>query len=364
MTSFDREPLHLTNAHWYEDRLSVAADIPSLHDVGEGGTYIDRQFGNAWSWTPAPGAALYGRTQAVPRGPFDDGEAVLRVPFRRIPVIDLHSVDEVLAFGSGNASKDPSVIGMWRGQSRHWTLKRESVDKLRLYGDLEADEPSLLPSAARKDIYFPSMFETWSGLIDIYVDEHLKDLAVFDASQSESRRQQAASFRASYNYRGWGLATAQHYGLPSVGLDLTSDIMVALYFALHRFETNPSTGAMSVRRATDEDDPIIYGLGVFENDLLEDEKLAPAWLNCARPKAQKAFFFGSAWGDSVNRAADRVYVAARLRGHASWTSPLNTEAIFPSASDDAFLAFLLRSRERFASTAVVDLLKWVYFAAG
>jgi hypothetical protein len=286
---------------------------------------------------------------------------VLRVPFRRIPVIDLHSVADVLALGRGNTSKDPSVRGMWRGQSSHHRLKRESIDRLRLYGDLHVDELSLLPSAARQGLYFPDVFDTWSGLLDVYMEERLGKLCENYASQSARLTREASSFRGSYRYRGWGLATAQHYGLPSVGLDLTSDIRVALYFALHRFATDPETGLMSVRRATEEDDPVIYGLGVFEYDLLEDEKLAPAWLTCARPKAQSAFFFGSAWGDSVNRAADRVYIAARLRGHAKWVSPLRTADVFPTAFNDDFLAFLISARERFSEPLVADLLRRIYF---
>ncbi len=341
----------------------MAADCSLLQDVGDAAPYRDRQFGNAWSWTPPSGAAVYGRTSEVPRAPGDEGDAVLRVPFRRIPVIDLYSVEEVMALGRGSASKDPSVTGMWRGQSRHHSLKREPIDRLRLYGDLEADEPSLLPSAARQDRYFPDVFDTWSGLLDLYIEERLGHLSETYTSQAARLLHEARSFRGSYRYRGWGLATAQHYGLPSVGLDLTSDIRVALYFALHRFKTDPDSGVMSVRRATEEDDPIIYGLGVFEYDLLEDEKLAPAWLNCARPKAQNAFFFGSPWGDSVNRAADRIYVAARLRGHTQWLSPLRTTDVFPTAFNDTFLAFLLSARDRFTDPAVADLLRQIYFTA-
>jgi hypothetical protein len=362
VSSTDSKPLHLTNAHLYGDRVSVAANFSLLEEAGTVGAYADSQFGNAWSWTPASGAAVYGQTATVPRGPLDVGKAVLRAPFRRIPIVDLHSVSEVIAFGEGNASNDPNVRGMWRGQSRHWSLQRGALDKMRLYGDPAADEPSLLPSAARQGVYFPDFFEAWSGILDFFIPKRLERHAAIDESQSDRIRREAASFRSTYAYRAWGLATAQHYGLPSVGLDLTSDIRVALYFALHRFKTDASTGAMSVTRATEEDDPVIYGLGVFDHDLLEDAKLAPAWLQCARPHAQKAFFFGTAWGESINRAADRVYIAARLRGHTKWASPLSTAEVFPSASNDDFLAFLIEEKERFKTPETVDLLKRIYFA--
>lgn len=364
MTSAEREPLHLTNAHWYEDRISVAADASLLRAVENGSRYVDRQFGNAWSWTPPLGAAVYGHSASIPRGPMDDGGPALRVPYRRIPVIELHSVEEALAFGAGNASKDSRVTGMWRGQSRHYALARDPLDKMRLYGDPDANEPSLLPSAARQSVYFPDLAEAWCGLLDLYIAERLEALgSTVSAQRRAGLLREAENFVSSYKYRTWALATAQHYGLPSVGLDLTSDIKVALYFALHRFQTDPETGIMSVRRATEEDDPVLYGLGVFAYDLIEDEKIAPTWLGCARPRAQSAFFFATAWGDSVNRAADRVYVAARLRNHTGWELPVGTAEAFPPTSKDEFLLFLLRARERFRNLPIGDLLRRIYFPA-
>lgn len=363
MISDSRDPLHFSNALWYPDRLSVGADLSYLARPADGAGYLDTQFGNSWSWTPPEGAAVYGRTSAVPRGPFDDGRRdILRVPFRRVPIIELASLDEALALGRGNASHDPSITGLWRGQSRHYRLARDPADVRRLYGDEAADEPSLLPSAARQKVYFPEIAEAWSGLLDLYTEQRLEGLCAAYPSKAADLREQAASFRASYKYRTWAFATAQHYGLPSVGLDLTSDIRVALYFALHRFTTDPTSGVLTVTRATEDDDPILYGLGVFDYDLLIDEKLAPPWLLCTRPQAQKAHFFSTAWGDSINRAADRIYVAARLKGHTKWRSPISTEEIFPSISDDRFLAFLLESKDQFRSVqSVNNLLERVYY---
>nr|USU31065.1 FRG domain-containing protein [Methylobacterium sp. OTU13CASTA1] len=365
MTSANRQPLHFSNAHWYEDRISVAADPALLRSNVNGGVYVDRQFGNAWSWTPPPGAAVYGRSAAVPHGPLDIGQAVFRAPFRRIPIIELRSLNELLSFSAGDVAKDPQVTKMWRGQPRHYTLEREPSDKLRLYGELDADEPSLLPSAARQSLYFPDIAEAWTGLLDLYIEERLNVLVAIEQEPRRAQlRREAENFISGYNYRGWAWATAQHYGLPSVGLDLTSDINIALYFALHKFKIDPDTGVMSVRRAIDEDDPIIYGLDVFAHDLVEDDKLAPAWLSCARPRAQKAYFFGSAWGDSVNRAAERVYVAVRLKDHANWDCPISTADAFPSTSTDEFLLFLLKARERRYHPLINDLLRRVYFTAG
>ncbi|TCB38869.1 FRG domain-containing protein [Rhizobium leguminosarum bv. viciae] len=127
-----------------------------------------------------------------------------------------------------------------------------------LYGVLRPTSP------ARQSVYFPDLAEAWCGLLDLYIEERIETLgSAVSAPRLAVLRREADQFVNSYNYRTWALATAQHYGLPSVGLDLTSDTRIALYFALHRFHADPETGVMSVQRATEDDDPVLYGLDVF-----------------------------------------------------------------------------------------------------
>lgn len=358
------EPLpHLTNAHWVGNRVSPACDRKLINRPGDQG-YLDTYFGNTWTWTPAPGAAVYGKTEDLPSTPIEDlgsGE-FLRVPYRRVPLIDVHSVVELLDFSRSVASKNPDVRGVWRGQARQYALQRPDTEKMRLYGDTTVVEPSLLSSAGRDKAYFPDWFEAWSGLVDVFLDQHVRNLAATYFSRRYEFENSTGRFRCSYAYRQWGFATAQHYGIPSVGLDVTDDILVALFFALHRFCTDPATGAMSMSRASSSDSPVIYGLGGFENhDLLDDAKIAPPWLQCARPKAQGARFFASGWGEAANKAADRIYVAFRLVGHATWRSPRDLRSIFPSNQEDAFLDFLMKANGRYANPQVQDLLRRVYF---
>ena len=138
------------------------------------------------------------------------------------------------------------------------------------------------------------------------------------------------------------MATAQHYGLPSSGLDLTDRIDVALFFALHKF--SPSTkveGGVQVSRLTNGSEPVIFGLSVFHYDLVEDAAIVPDYLQCERPKAQNAYYFGTAWGNATNRAADRMWVALKLKNHESWKLPVSKEELFPGADNDPFCDFLL-----------------------
>ena len=234
MRSVDKLFAHLHNVNPIADRVSPACDIGQVNKSAGTPGYEDPLYGNCWSWTPAHGAAVYGRTDDLPVGPLDelaDG-AFLRVPFRRVPVIEVRSIEEARAIAGSVKSPDPNFRGVWRGQSSHYTTEKKGRTKdelLRLYGTEDVDEPSLLPSAARTDLYFPDSFGAWSALLDLYVHERARE---------QGMQRELLNFVNSYRYRLWGFATAQHYGLPSVGLDVTHDIDVALLFALHTFKTS------------------------------------------------------------------------------------------------------------------------------
>lgn len=171
MRSVDQLFAHLHNVNPIADRVSPACDIEKVNKSAGTPGYQDPLYGNCWSWTPAHGAAVYGRTNDLPVGPLDelDNGAFLRVPFRRVPVIEVSSIEEARAIAGSVKSGDPSFRGVWRGQSSHFTTEKKGRTKdelFRLYGTEDVDEPSLLPSAARTDLYFPDSFGAWSALLD------------------------------------------------------------------------------------------------------------------------------------------------------------------------------------------------------
>jgi len=325
--------------------------------------YVDRQYGHTWSFTPKPGAAVYGRTEAFVPSPIDHlaNGRFLRVPFRRIPVIDVRSVEALAGFATQIVSADPSIRLMWRGQSREHYVSRSDDELLRLFGSIAVREPSLVPSAARSQLEFSEVFPAWAAILDVYLTERAEALSSIAASGVIA--QELADFRASYNYRLWAFATAQHYGLPSVGLDVTTDLWTALLFALHDFHVDRAAGATSVVRVDAAAEPVLYAMGGFQNDLFDDAEIAPAWLHCARPMAQTAHFFGTGWGAATNKAAERIFVAFRLVNHAQWRLPRSVDELFPSSAADAFLAYLLDARERFADIAREARLDRVYFVS-
>lgn len=348
---------HFDNVRGQGDRISSAAE-PSLLDVPESDEpYVDGSYGHTWSFTPKPGAAVYGKTDNFVPSPIDHlaKGRFLRVPFRRIPVIEIRSIEALQSFAERIISGDESNRLMWRGQTNQHFLKRSPDDLMRLYGSLSIQEPSMIPSAARHGLEFSHVFPAWAAILDVYLSERVE--------RSDPLGRELENFRRSYNYRLWAFATAQHYGLPSVGLDVTPDLRTAVMFALHKFETDKRTGATTFRRIDRDSDPIVYAMGGFEGDLFDDEAIGPTWLQCARPKAQHAFFFGTGWGAASNKAAERVFVALRLLEHTTWRLPKSISELFPGTKADSLLAFLLRARERFPEIAEEARLSRIYYLA-
>lgn len=355
--SFQFRP-HLHNVRGQGDRISSAANPDWLNTADSDEPYIDNHYGHVWSFTPQAGAAVYGQTDQFKESPIDHlaKGRFLRVPFRRVPVIDVNSAQALAAYAAGMHSPDKSLLLRWRGQNKGFTLSRTAGESQRLFGEDSVTEPSIIPSAARGKLEFSSIFETWAAILDLYLAERAPARAHSDEELAE-----LAEFRVSHRYRLWAFATAQHYGLPSVGLDVTDDLWTAVFFALHEFKLNSATGHMDVVRVAADAEPVLYAMSGFENDLFDDEKLAPAWMQHARPRAQHAHFFGTGWGLAANKAAERIFIAFRLVNHEQWRLPKSAAELFPTRSGDDLLDFLLECKERFPDFAREARLDRVYY---
>ena len=277
--------------------------------------------------------------------------------------MEANSLEELMWFTSRIHSMDESIKLMWRGQTREYLIERPAQESLRLFGEPRVMEPSLPSSGARLKVEFATVFQQWSAILDAYLIERILKRSIIGSVHHEEIANGTRQFLCSYNYRLWAFATAQHYGLPSVGLDVTSDLRVALLFALHRFSTDKATGRLTSSRLDKDAEPVLYAMSAFEYDLYDDAQLAPAWLQCARPIAQKAFFLATGWGQAPNRAAERIFVAIRLRNHFEWKLPMAVANLFPLQSQDPFLDFLLDARLTYPSIAKAAMLDRIYYRA-
>lgn len=340
------------------DRISSAADPAFLQAAESDAPFADHNYGHSWSFTPKARAAVYGRTEAFPPSPIDHlaKGRFLRVPFRRVPVIDVNSIKDLADFVSKIVSADESILLRWRGQNKEFYLKRSEEELLRFFGDTKVLEPSLVPSAARSKLEFSKIFPSWAAILDLFISERAKSL-----SFGRELVPALADFRSGYRYRLWAFATAQHYGLPSVGLDVTTNLWTAVLFALHEFKFDPSTNRTSFKRIDESAEPVLYAMAGFSHDLFEDKELAPLPLQGERPKAQTAHFFGTGWGIAANRSAERIFIAFRLLNHSTWCLPKRVDQLFPKPNEDPLCAFLLNARTAFPQIAEEARLANIYY---
>ena len=266
MTGLGEFP-HFGNMNPFQNRISSAAAEDRFLVTRRPGLTIDAFHGHAWNYCLDAGDAVYGRTEDFPAGPLDGlaKGAFVRVPYRRIPRICIGSMKELRSFAEAIRSSDKSISVMWRGQSALHTLhsRRSDDELLMFYGATDTTEPSLLPSAARDGIDVERYMDAWFGLLDVFIDEaHARLRSSRGANVAADWEVDAKALRQSYGFREWAFGVAQHYGLPSTGLDLTPDLDVATFFALHRL-TIASTGETTIVRLRADAEPVILFMSIF-----------------------------------------------------------------------------------------------------
>ncbi len=356
---------HFDNASPFQNRISCAISADAFQGKRESRLIVDPFHGHAWNFDIKPGDGVYGITEKFPAGPLDDrcDGRFVRVPYRRIPRIRVTSYDELKLVASSVYSKDPKISAMWRGQTQLYTLreKRTETEMMQLYGNANEIEPSLLPSASRGNVNVGKYMAAWFGLLDVYLREVTEHMRKIYREETVNAAVDATDMlRHSYAFRIWAFGVAQHYGLPSTGLDLTPDVDVALFFALNNFAV-AANGITTISRVNASATPVILYMGVFDGDLSSDEKLAPAHLATPRASAQKAHFFQTAWGQSPNRAAERIVAVFDLIDHANWKIPQLESTLFPSMSNDRYSRFLASAQDRFPEILSLVPLNKIYF---
>ncbi|MFC5453704.1 hypothetical protein [Prosthecobacter fluviatilis] len=342
---------HIDNVDPVQNRVSVFACHEYFDPTKDAENYFDPFYGRMWTCQVKEGAAVYGQTESFTKGPLDHlgTGKFLRVPYRRIPIIAMDSYEHLLSFAKSSYSMDSSIKGMWRGQNQLYTLdsSRTKSDRLKLYGSDVVMEPSLLPSALRLKLNVDDYASALFGLLDIHIERrHLQLSEIYGLDSVQKLEQAFSDFRRTYLFRSWAFGIAQHYGFPSTGLDLTPDIEIAVFFALHRFNVC-TNGFTTITRLDATERPVVFLMGVFEYDLIVDKEIAPQHLHTPRAAAQKAHFFATAWGQSPNRAAERIVAAFELRNHSRWSLPDLSETLFPTLDEDHYSAFFKRSQAEF-----------------
>jgi hypothetical protein len=137
------------------------------------------------------------------------------------------------------------------------------------------------------------------------------------------------------------LALAQHYGLPTSGLDVTDRLDVALFFALMAYRKSPD-GCRATYTPTDFSAgmPVIYLLFPTEQQQFDYESHRGENFPHGRPDAQSARFMHTAWGYAINRCAERIFLALYLDPKGDYGSFPSAANLFPADEADLFATFI------------------------
>lgn len=144
-----------------------------------------------------------------------------------------------------------------------------------------------VPSASRAGLDLDIILPRWLFVLHQYLDE--REARVID----ERDQQHYQELRSSYDLSLLALALAQHYGLPSVGLDVTTDIDVALFFALHEFHNSAQDRWTQVcrRKSPDSELGVFYVLCPRRRFRLGYDEFQPPQLGLSGRNGKRLFFY-------------------------------------------------------------------------
>jgi hypothetical protein len=310
------------------------------------GLIVDKNYRASFRAHPLSDTALYGAHNVL-RDHYEDFYAELQPTFLLrckhycAPVVEVSTLDEMRTIVARIPDRSTSGVA-FRGQSKLFCLPRSFRVRRLLFGDSCAMEPSLSSSAARSGFDYDELHYA----LRFYLTELI--LAQDDAELLARWRATLASPLCELDYALTALA--QHYGLPTHGLDVTTDLEVAAWFATHGLSIT-ADGVAAYRRlrsadwpASAEDWPVLFVHQAVTHSIepsLQDCKELDAFGFVAqRPSRQRARFFLGGHSDHQNRLAETLVCAFRLKP-GDYETKFTFDELFPSPAEDIAYRLLL-----------------------
>src|SRR5262249_23109977 len=158
---------------------------------------------------------------------------------RKVPCYEASDLGELQAALNSPVMGDGSTQ-LFRGQANAYTLPRSANARDVLYGDARAIEPSLLASSTRARQPLETVLPAWVQLVGTFLVELWSQQVAMIGTDARAAilnqiiNEDGQRLMLGLDLRLFAISLAQHYGLPTMGLDVTADLNVALFFALHR----------------------------------------------------------------------------------------------------------------------------------
>ena len=331
---------------------------------------IDSYYGHIWPIMGIRPVCTYGRTTDLPLSYDDLSERFIKLKKSRslgvccagrvrIPRILIETYEELLDLIQvikkvlDEAGEKGKGI-FFRGQTKHYSIRRHPSVCEFLYGTQSEDEVSLCTAASRAGFdydHFASEFQLQLQSM-LYSNE---ETAAFEAPDNNwlaqpiyrcpfnhpRIAQQYLKWLSSYLDSSWDVVVmglAQHYGIPTHGLDITSDLDTAIWFAKRQSQHRVSAINLS--------HGVLYIIATDTHLLHQLDSIADLGFEALRPRRQKAYLHYGGWGLHSNLCAEEVVAVVQLGEN---IEPLNEKSfsfLFPPPDEDLFYGNLRRLQKR------------------
>jgi FRG domain-containing protein len=311
--------------------------------IRPGGLILDSYYRTPFRARALDSCALYGERDVL-RDHYTDFydllevESLVRCKHYCAPVVAVSSLAEVHEVVGRIPQRSESGL-RFRGQSRLYYLSREDSVKRLLFGSSTSLEPSLTTSASRGG----HDYDRTHFLLKHFLSERIFARWEVTSDPGLMDRWRKACFSGACELDYALIAFAQHYGLPSHGLDVSRDIDIAVWFATHALSIGSDAAAEYRPReevgwpARRELSPVVLVHQVVTHSVAASLQsctlLEEFGLSARRPVRQAAEFFFGGHTDHRNRLAETLVCVLRLEegdyrtGHAF-------DALFPRPEHD------------------------------
>lgn len=326
------------------------------------------------AWSASGKTPLYlsgGLPTAVDDGGNAPGDAWSRFPVRattrarywEVPIFGVSTRVELDRLVDTVRALTPERRLLFRGQNDHFTVKRDGWVNRVLYGREDVAELSLTTTASRAGSFDFDAFLPWfqldlQGMLYIDLPRASFNLVRKDEESTlHYADETVAARRRAWEHAGFGwevtaMAIAQHYGIPTYGLDLTSDLDVAIWMAQYAARPHEADGRSRwwlapVDRTSAR--PIIYLVSSISNNTdLHPHELQG--VESLRQQRQSAHLHFGGWGLHTNLCAEEVVAGVFLEAEIATSHPI--EWMYPRPEEDVLFGRLLALRDAKAARGI------------
>jgi hypothetical protein len=310
-----------------------------------GGEHVlDDMYGRVFNAGARSAGAVYGRTDCMEHYVKLDGLKVvdeLRVPYRRVPVYEAQNKELIASCIEQLTLSNSDHTILIRGQGKNYFIERDSEDSEFFYGG-NVQEPSFLPSFLRADYDELEIQSIWHCQAALLLNDVGFDYqSILPTDQQRDYWNDVTKLRRMDAFNEFALGIAQHYGLPSLGLDLTDNIDVALWFALNTIAIDKK-GTATCSPIDSSASPTVFIFRCPTDSVFDYQNIRPHQFPVARPDRQNAWFAHVGWGCSENQLGSFLMCGFRLRAEQANDLPRElVSRLFPKLDDDPILKFFL-----------------------